>query len=106
MYIVSYVSLRISYFDQITAAGSQFEGMGLTGLPMALVYGYIRTGLAEEIVFRVYIMRIQGRFAFMANLVQAILFDCCRGSLISDAEYICGCMYVLFAWGFSVSGMA
>ncbi|HHU71316.1 MAG TPA: CPBP family intramembrane metalloprotease [Clostridiales bacterium] len=92
--------------DQITVAGSQFEGMGLTGLPMALVYGYIRTGLAEEIVFRGFILkRIQGRFGFMAgNLVQAILFGLLHGvpfGLATQSIFVAVCMTILpgaFGW--------
>lgn len=67
--------------NQITAAGSQFAGMGLAGIPVALAYGYIRTGLAEEIVFRGFILkRVQNKFGFAAgNLVQAVLFGLLHG---------------------------
>lgn len=73
---------------------------------MALVYGYIRTGLAEEIVFRGFILkRIQGRFGFMAgNLVQAILFGLLHGvpfGLATQSIFVAACMTILpgaFGW--------
>ena len=67
--------------DKITAAGSQFAGMGIAAVPAALAYGYIRTGLAEEIVFRGFLLkRIKSKFGFAAgNLVQAIIFGLLHG---------------------------
>lgn len=66
---------------EITTAGSQFAGMGITAVPAALVYAYIRTGLAEEILFRGFILkRIKDRFGFGAgNFVQALLFGLLHG---------------------------
>ena len=67
--------------DQITTAGSQFAGQGPAGIPMAFAYGYIRTGLAEEIVFRGFVLKsVQRRFGFAAgNLAQAVLFGLLHG---------------------------
>ncbi|MGN1147186.1 MAG: lysostaphin resistance A-like protein [Lachnospiraceae bacterium] len=67
--------------DEITTAGSQFAGMGITAVPAAFAYAYIRTGLAEEIVFRGFILkRIKNRFGFAAgNLIQAVLFGLLHG---------------------------
>lgn len=67
--------------DEITTAGSQFAGMGIIAVPAAFAYAYIRTGLAEEIVFRGFILkRIRNRFGFSAgNLIQAILFGLLHG---------------------------
>ncbi len=67
--------------DQITMAGSQFAGTGMVGIPMAFIYAYIRTGLAEEIIFRGFILkRIQERIGFAwGNLVQAMLFGLLHG---------------------------
>ena len=65
----------------ITTAGSQFAGKGLAAVPAALAYGYIRTGLAEEIVFRGFLLkRIGDKFGFQAgNIVQAMLFGLLHG---------------------------
>ena len=67
--------------DKITTAGSQFSGMGAAAIPAALAYGYIRTGLAEEIVFRGFLLkRIKSKFGFAAgNLVQALIFGLLHG---------------------------
>lgn len=67
--------------NEITTAGSQFAGMGIAAIPAALVYAYIRTGLAEEILFRGFILkRIKDRFGFGAgNFVQALLFGLLHG---------------------------
>ena len=92
--------------DQITVAGSQFAGMGLNGIPLALMYGYIRTGLSEEIVFRGFILkRIQNRFGFIiGNTVQAILFGLLHGipfGLVTQNIFVVVCLTILpgaFGW--------
>lgn len=92
--------------DQITAAGSQFAGMGLAGIPVAFAYGYIRTGLAEEIVFRGFILkRVQNKFGFAAgNLVQAVLFGLLHGvpfGLVTQNAVVVVLMTILpgaFGW--------
>ena len=67
--------------DGITTAGSQFAGKGIIAIPAALAYGYIRTGLSEEIVFRGFLLkRTMNKFGFGAsNLLQAILFGLLHG---------------------------
>ena len=65
----------------ITSAGSQFAGKGALYIPVAIVYGFIRTGLSEEILFRGFLLkRIAGKFGFMAgNIIQALLFGLMHG---------------------------
>lgn len=67
--------------NEITAAGSQFAGLGYIAVPAAFIYGYIRTGLAEEIVFRGFILkRAKNKFGFIAgNTVQAVIFGLLHG---------------------------
>lgn len=67
--------------DGITTAGSSFAGMGISALPAALVYGFIRTGLSEEIIFRGFLLkRVAARFGFIAgNTVQALCFGLLHG---------------------------
>lgn len=85
MVYVTYALLTVlaikSLPSGITTAGSQFAGYGVSGIPIALVYGFIRTGLSEEIFFRGFILkRIQGRWGFkVGNLIQAILFGAMHG---------------------------
>lgn len=65
----------------ITTAGSQFSGYGISAIPVALIYGFIRTGLSEEIFFRGFLLkRIQSRWGFnVGNLIQALLFGVMHG---------------------------
>lgn len=67
--------------EGITTAGGQFAGMGSKAIPATLLYGYIRTGLSEEIVFRGFILkRCSAKFNFVVgNTVQAVLFGFMHG---------------------------
>lgn len=69
------------FFGAITSAGSQFSGKGPSYIPVAVVYGFIRTGLSEEILFRGFLLkRIAGKFGFFAsNITQSILFGLMHG---------------------------
>ena len=65
----------------VTTAGSQFAGEGMSALPAAIVYAFIRTGLAEEIAFRGFVLkRTADRFGFVAgNMIQSTLFGLLHG---------------------------
>lgn len=82
---VTYIILNILctklLSDEITTAGNQFAGKGIIAVPAALVYGYIRTGLTEEIVFRGFLLkRITNKFNFqIGNIIQAVLFGLMHG---------------------------
>lgn len=67
--------------NEITTAGSQFAGEGVIALPAVAAYAYIRTGLAEEMVFRGFLLkRIKNKFGFgIGNLIQAVLFGLLHG---------------------------
>lgn len=67
--------------DGITLAGSQFSGLGYSGIPAAFIYGSIRTGLSEEILFRGFLLkRIANKFGFaVGNTVQALCFGMLHG---------------------------
>jgi len=76
----------ISYFTNlfsgaITSAGNQFAGKGASFIPHAVVYGFIKTGLSEEILFRGFLLkRIAGRFGFVAgNIIQSLAFGLLHG---------------------------
>ena len=70
-----------TFAGEVTSAGSQFAGKGLAGIPLAVIYGLIRTGLSEEILFRGFILkRISNKFGFIAgNTIQAIAFGLMHG---------------------------
>lgn len=67
--------------SDITLAGSQFNGMGIRALPACIIYGYIHTGLSEEIIFRGFILkRISQRFGFTTgNIIQGLIFGLLHG---------------------------
>ncbi len=69
------------FAGEVTSAGSQYAGKGMSYIPVAFVYGFIKTGLSEEILFRGFLLkRIQNKFGFVAgNLVQAIAFGLMHG---------------------------
>ena len=69
------------YSGGITAAGSNFAGMGITAIPAAMVYGYVRTGLSEELFFRGFLLkRVSSKCGFVVgNTIQALLFGAMHG---------------------------
>lgn len=79
---IGLMSLCITLLPKgITTAGSQFSGEGAIAIPAAFVYGYIRTGLSEEILFRGFLLkRISAKFGFATgNIVQALVFGLLHG---------------------------
>ncbi|MFI3168595.1 MAG: CPBP family intramembrane glutamic endopeptidase [Faecalibacterium sp.] len=67
----------------VQLATSEFDGLGITALPAAIVYSFIKTGLSEEIVFRGFILkRLSNKMNFtLANIIQSILFGLLHGVL-------------------------
>lgn len=65
----------------ITNAGSYFSGKGIEALPAVLVYGFLRTGLSEEMLFRGFLLkRIASKFGFIVgNTIQALIFGLLHG---------------------------
>ena len=68
----------VESFTREGSAQHNFNGLGLTGqaIIMALLYGIIKTGFAEELLFRGLIAGSIGRRLSLlwANVVQAIIF--------------------------------
>ncbi|MCI7100411.1 MAG: CPBP family intramembrane metalloprotease [Lachnospiraceae bacterium] len=73
--------LMTAYSDGITAAGSSFAGMGISALPTVFVYGFVRTGLSEELFFRGFLLKtISSRWGFAAgNTIQTVFFGALHG---------------------------
>ncbi len=69
------------FSGEITSAGNQFAGKGSGYIPAALAYGFIRTGLSEEILFRGFLgKRLSSRFGLVpGNVIQAVLFGLMHG---------------------------
>ncbi|MFI3237549.1 MAG: CPBP family intramembrane glutamic endopeptidase [Lachnospiraceae bacterium] len=65
----------------IQLATSEFDGIGITALPAAIVYSFIKTGLSEEILFRGFILKgLLNKMNFtLANAIQSILFGLLHG---------------------------
>ena len=70
-----------AFSNAITSAGSQFAGKGVSFIPVTIVYGFIRTGLSEEILFRGFLLkRAANKFGFIAgNIFQSVLFGLMHG---------------------------
>lgn len=68
--------------DDTETATSIFNGVGAEAIPAVLVYGIFHTALAEEILFRGFLLkRVQSKFGFGAgNTVQALLFGLLHGA--------------------------
>ena len=83
--------------DGITTAGSQFNGLGGSGIPVAVIYGFIRTGLSEEIIFRGFLLkRFQAWLGFKAgNMIQAFLFGLMHGIPFLFATHSIGSLILL-----------
>lgn len=81
IYGISVTLISRSLSGEITTAGNQFAGKGISYIPAAVVYGCIRTGLSEEIIFRGFLLkRIADKFGFMTgNIIQAVLFGLMHG---------------------------
>ncbi|MDE7366334.1 MAG: CPBP family intramembrane metalloprotease [Lachnospiraceae bacterium] len=76
------VSIGILYLLKgVDTATSKFTGMGIVGLPSALIYSFITTALSEEILFRGFLLkRLSDKFGFnTGNIVQSILFGLLHG---------------------------
>ena len=76
------VSVGILYsLKGVETATSMFSGMGIAGLPSALIYAFIKTALAEEILFRGFLLKLlSSKFGFnIGNMVQSILFGLLHG---------------------------
>ena len=67
--------------EGVTTAGSDFAGKGFAAFPAVLAYGFIRTGLSEEVLFRGFLLKRFGeKFGFIAgNTIQAVLFGLMHG---------------------------
>ncbi|MFO7941756.1 MAG: CPBP family intramembrane glutamic endopeptidase [Bacillota bacterium] len=71
----------LSMVSGVEKATSDFTGLGLTALPAALIYAFLKTALSEEILFRGFLLkRLSGKFGFqIGNAVQSILFGLTHG---------------------------
>lgn len=76
--LTSYV---IKNLEGVATATSQFAGQGYIGIAAALAYGYLRTGLSEELIFRGFLLkRLSTKFGYVTgNILQALLFGLLHG---------------------------
>jgi len=84
--IVTAAFLAVSFFTlmmlkNVEMATSDFAGKGLSALPAILVYAIVQTSLAEEILFRGFLLkRLAKKFGDTAGItVQAVLFGLMHG---------------------------
>jgi CAAX amino terminal protease family. len=104
VFSVTSVGILYSLRGVGTATGT-FSGMGIAGLPYAIIYAFITTALSEEILFRGFLMkRLSSKFGFpIGNIVQSILFGLLHGvmfcSLINSAKVVLITAFTgLIAW--------
>ena len=71
----------LSSLKGVEMATSEFAELGVKAIPTVLIYAICKTALAEEIVFRGFLLkRIANRFGFAAgNLIQAVIFGVMHG---------------------------
>ncbi len=69
----------------IESAVSQFDGLGLSGLPSVVLYALLNTSLPEEIFFRGFLLKGLNRVCFFptANLIQSIVFGMLHGMMFA-----------------------
>ena len=78
---------------------STSAGMGIIGLPSAILNSYIHTALSEEILFRGFIQkRLQSKFSFkVSTIIQSVLFGFAHIVLILDKlTFVEGLALVIF----------
>lgn len=76
------ISLFVLFLLKDTeTATSEFSGMGIIGLPAALIYAFFNTALPEEILFRGFLLkRLEHKLSFsIANIIQSIIFGIMHG---------------------------
>ena len=73
--------------DDIQLANERFRGQGIKAFIPAIVFAFIATALAEEILFRGFIgKRLCGKLGFyVGNTLQAILFGVLHGATMFPA---------------------
>ena len=77
----------LSSLKGVEMATSEFAGLGVKAIPTVLIYAICKTALAEEIVFRGFLLkRIANKFGFAAgNFIQAIIFGVMHGIMFFSA---------------------
>ncbi len=82
-------------------ANSPFQGLGLAGIPVVLLYAFIQTGLSEEILFRGFILKrlLTHLDFFKANFFQALLFGTLHGLLLISSMGIYKALLVILFTG-------
>ena len=76
------MSIEILFLiENIDTATSDFAGMGLSALPSAILYAFVQTAFAEEILFRGFLLkRLVAKLGFKnGNAIQSILFGLLHG---------------------------
>jgi len=97
IYCILTSSYVIKNLEGVTTATSQFAGQSYIGIAAALAYGYLRTGLSEELVFRGFLLkRLSSKFGYViGNILQALLFGLLHGVPFGIATKNIGVMIVL-----------
>ena len=92
----------LSSLKGVEMATSEFAGLGVKAIPTVLIYAICKTALAEEIVFRGFLLkRIANKFGFAAgNFIQAIIFGVMHGIMFFSAVDTYHCIYRCYRMGY------
>lgn len=80
-------------------ATSEFNGMGISALPVVLVYAVLNTSLPEEILFRGFLLkRLAAKTGFgVANFIQCVIFGMMHGLMfVKVAGLFQGILIIVF----------
>lgn len=90
-------------FPKLSTVQNQYAGLGWKAVPSVLVFGFIQTGLSEEILFRGFIAKrciAQWGFA-RGNFIQSLVFGLLHGAGFYTQTGFLGSIYVTVITGFS-----
>lgn len=84
-------------------AQSSYAGLGWAALPNVMLFGMVKTGLAEEIVFRGFLgKRLSAKLGFRwGNLIQGLLFGLLHGVLFFMVTTPLKALGIVLLTGFS-----
>ena len=101
-FLVVFVILLL-YIDVSNNATVQFAGKGFSVLIPALIFSFIKTGLAEEIFFRGFLTkRLISKFEFkIGNIVQGLIFGLLHGILFFGIAGALGAIVIITLTGIS-----
>lgn len=90
-------------FPELSTIQNQYAGLGWQAVPSIMIFGFVQTGLSEEILFRGFIAkRCIAQWGFTGgNLIQGLIFGLLHGAGFYTQTGFLGSVYVTAVTGFS-----